>query len=374
MRQIGTLEHESLALRFSAYLESQKIDNSIDASFDPNAEKASYAIWVHDEDHLKMAAAFFDRFQSNPTAAEFNAPLPESVASRPIMLEEEEMVQRKPSPRLTSFWIFLCVLAYFFNAMQEIPLIKAGFKEDGFLMTPIRFKLLYDVPPALDRLEPVIEKQVLGSPQPIEEATSENQEYLAVIEQSSYWRGIYQWVQSKVTGENTTLGAESIFFKIRQGQIWRLFSPCILHGGLLHIAFNMLWLWVLGKEIDPRIGISRSLILTLSAGIISNTVQYLMSGPFFLGYSGVITGLAGFIWSRQKIAPWEGYPLKRSMLLFLAIYIVGLFALQIGSFIVLLVTHQTFFSNIANSAHISGAIWGLCMGRLPFFAARARSA
>ena len=374
MRQIGVLEQESLARRFSAYLSAQKIDNSIDASFDPKEEKASYAIWVHNEDQLAPAAAYFAHFQTNPMDADFNAPIIEAVPpsfDAPVQEEEEPRVYR---PRLTMFWILLCTLAFFLNAMQEVPMIKAGFAENGFLMTPIRFRLLYDIPPVLDRLEPVIEKRVMEPPKNAQEIAEQTQEDVFSIEGTPYWRGIYHWVVSKAMGDSDEMGVETLFYKIRQGQIWRLFSPCLLHGGLLHIAFNMLWLWALGKEIDPRIGISRSLVLTLSAGVVSNTVQYLMSGPFFLGYSGVITALAGFIWSRQKIAPWEGYPLRRSMLLFLGIYVLGMLALQIGSFVVMLATQQMYFANIANAAHISGAIWGLCMGRLSYFSARATRA
>src|SRR5262249_48735414 len=118
------------------------------------------------------------------------------------------------------------------------------------------------------------------------------------------------------------------------------------------------------------IGIFRSLLLTFTAGIVSNTMQYLMGGPFFLGYSGIITGLAGFIWSRQKIAPWEGYPIRKSMLLFLAVFVLAMVGLQLGSVVFMLLTDRLILLNIANSAHVTGAIWGLVMGRLSFFEAR----
>jgi len=368
MRQIGALQHESLARRFSAYLFSQKIDNSIDAFFDPQEEKASYTIWVHDEDQIAPAAASFERFQLNPSAVEFNSPVMETVQAAPAQAYRVEQVAVRPSTsKLTMFWIFLCTLVYFFNFLQEASLIKAGFPEHSLLMTPLRFKLLYDIPPGLARLEPWFQQQILsGEPK----TTAVEEKISITVEDATYWQGVYHWVVAKITGADPALGLGPLFFKIRQGEIWRLFSPCLLHGGLLHIAFNMLWLWALGKEIDPRIGLFRSLLLTLSAGIVSNTVQYLMSGPFFLGYSGIITALAGFIWSRQKVAPWEGYPLKRSMLLFLAVFVLGMVALQIGSFVFLFFTHKDYFAAIANAAHISGAIWGLCLGRLSFFSAR----
>src|SRR5277367_1810333 len=225
MRQVGVVEHESLARRFSAYLTEQKIDNSIDASFYPKEEKASYAIWVHNEDQIAPAAAYFAHFQTNPTDAEFNAPIIEAVQPSFEAPEEEEAEPRVYRPRLTMFCIFLCVLAFFLNAMQEVPMIKAGFAENGFLMTPIRFKLLYDIPPLLDRLEPIIEKQVLEPPQNAQATLKQTEEDMFSIEGTTYWRGIYHWVVSKVTGGSEQLGAESMFYKIRQGQIWRLFSP-----------------------------------------------------------------------------------------------------------------------------------------------------
>lgn len=368
MRQIGVLEHESLATRFSTFLTAQKIDNSIDASFDPKEEKASYAIWVHDEDKLAPAAILFERFLAQPMAEEFN--VPEAVEPAFTQVEEERAEPKKGTARLTLLWIFLCVMAYFFNTMQEVSMVRAGFSAQGFLLTPIRYKLLYDIPPALDAMESSVGKIVAESTQTGKKTIDQIPPEMLIVEGTPYWQGIYNWAVDKFLGGYDELQSWTLFYKIKQGQIWRLFTPSLLHGSLLHIAFNMLWLWALGKEIDPRIGWIRSLFLTLSIGVVSNTVQYLMSGPFFLGYSGIVTGLAGFIWSRQTIAPWEGYPIRKSMLVFLAVFVLGMVALQIGSVVFLLLTHKLILPNIANSAHVAGAIWGLMMGRLKFFEAR----
>ena len=124
---------------------------------------------------------------------------------------------------------------------------------------------------------------------------------------------------------------------------------------------------MLGTQIEARIKSWQYLLLTVLIGVISNTCQYLVSGPLFIGYSGIICGLAGFIWMRQKRAPWEGYPLHRSALVFLAIFIVGMFALQVVSFVLIRYNIANFPLNIANTAHLSGAISGLVLGRIPFF-------
>jgi len=149
--------------------------------------------------------------------------------------------------------------------------------------------------------------------------------------------------------------------------VWRTFTPSILHKGFLHILFNMLWLWILGRQVELRSGKGRYILITLILGIVSNTCQYIASGPFFLGYSGIITGLAGYIWMRQRVAPWEDYNLPRGTLLFLGIFIFGMLAFQIITFFLRKGGLGVFEVNIANTAHISGAIAGVVLGAIPRF-------
>jgi GlpG protein len=101
-------------------------------------------------------------------------------------------------------------------------------------------------------------------------------------------------------------------------------------------------------------------------------MQYLMSGPFFIGYSGIVTALAGFTWMRERIAPWEGYPLNRATILFLVLFIGAVFVLQAASFFIQIFSNQDFAPNIANTAHIAGAIIGAYLGKFKFFAQRVK--
>jgi GlpG protein len=128
-------------------------------------------------------------------------------------------------------------------------------------------------------------------------------------------------------------------------------------------------MWVLGKQIETHISKTRFLILIVIIGIFSNICQYLMNGPYFLGLSGVILGMAGFIWMRQKIAPWEGYTLPKTTLLFLLIFVLGMIGLQVISF-VMEISGKNFVFNIANTAHVAGALMGMGLGRLSFFSWR----
>ena len=232
-------------------------------------------------------------------------------------------------------------MVFFLNTLQELPLREEGLSEQNFLMTPLQTLLMYDLPPAFEQLERIVEKYELTD-QKITDIPPEVKKEIETVNRSPYWKGIYNWIVAKIKGEDGSLGEGPLFIQIRKGELWRLASPCVLHQGLLHILFNMLWLWYLGRPIEERIGPSRYLLLTLATGIGANTIQYLMSGPFFVGYSGVVMGLAGFIWMRERIAPWEGYPLNRATLLFLVFFILAIFGLQFAAFLMQIFSSRTF--------------------------------
>jgi len=132
----------------------------------------------------------------------------------------------------------------------------------------------------------------------------------------------------------------------------------------------MLWLWILGKQLETRMTKLRYILFVVIVGIVTNILQYLMGGPYFLGFSGVIMGMIGFIWMRQKIAPWEGYPLPKAAILFISIYVVAMLGLQVFSFFSQAFGGMVLAPNIGNTAHISGAVIGIILGKIPFFSWR----
>jgi rhomboid protease GluP len=99
-------------------------------------------------------------------------------------------------------------------------------------------------------------------------------------------------------------GAKSNYW-IEQGQIWRLITPVFLHGGLLHIGFNMYALSILGRELERFYGHRRFLILYMVSGFTGFVVSYLFTSASSVGASTAIFGLLGayavFIFRNQAV-------------------------------------------------------------------------
>ncbi len=357
MRLIGTVEGEKEAFKFYSFLQGEKIE----CSYEPLSNKeGTYQFWIEYEDEVEMAAYWLEEFKKNPEDPRFDTkehPIDtQGIAEEDSGDEKEPLplrairLRQKIRPRmgLTRFIVLICALLYIWNGYQMADIAKEEKKPELYTLTPLMTELSYDIPTAENRQE--LSKEIFSEDK---------------IGNPAVWDGFYGvaigWPASK-----SELDAP-MFVQIREGELWRLITPVFLHGGFLHILFNMLWLWMLGRQVEERTKKWQYIAITLIIGIISNTFQYLMSGPLFIGYSGIICGLAGFIWMRQRRAPWEGYPLQKGTIAFLAIFIVGMMALQLVSFFLVRFQVADFSMNIANTAHITGAIVGIILGRIPLF-------
>ena len=136
--------------------------------------------------------------------------------------------------------------------------------------------------------------------------------------------------------------------EILHGQLWRLFTPIIIHFGIMHIVFNMLWLYQLGSAIEQRQNTKRMMILVIVISILSNLAQFFWSGPIFGGMSGVVYGLLGYVWAQGKYNPGAGIGLNQSITMMMLIWFVVCWMGLVG--------------NIANMAHTIGLVCGVILG------------
>jgi len=75
-----------------------------------------------------------------------------------------------------------------------------------------------------------------------------------------------------------------------------VFSSMFLHGGILHVAGNMLYLWIFGNNIEERLGHLRFLAFYLAAGIVAayaHAVAEPASHIPMIGASGAVSGVLG---------------------------------------------------------------------------------
>jgi GlpG protein len=79
------------------------------------------------------------------------------------------------------------------------------------------------------------------------------------------------------------------------GEPWRLLTSALPHGDLIHLAFNLYWLWVFGTVIEDFFGHVRTLGLFCLLAASSGAAEYAVFGGG-IGLSGVGYGLFGFIW------------------------------------------------------------------------------
>lgn len=113
------------------------------------------------------------------------------------------------------------------------------------------------------------------------------------------------------TGASTLMGGGSIQALVRLGalvpwasdasnvlvmhEFWRMFTSMFLHSGIIHLAFNMWALWVIGEFMEAMVGRMKFLILYFVSGF-AGSVLVLLAAPvnsLVVGASGAIFGLFG---------------------------------------------------------------------------------
>ena len=82
---------------------------------------------------------------------------------------------------------------------------------------------------------------------------------------------------------------------IAEGKWWTIITAMYLHGGLLHIFFNLLWIRQLGPVVEELFGSSRFFLIFTLSGMFGFIVSNAFGIRFTIGASGAIFGLLGAV-------------------------------------------------------------------------------
>ncbi|MEM8775303.1 MAG: rhomboid family intramembrane serine protease [Pseudomonadota bacterium] len=155
----------------------------------------------------------------------------------------------------------------------------------------------------------------------------------------------------------------------QEGQYYSIFSSMFLHGGWMHLAGNMLFLWIFGDNIEEEMGHVGYLLFYLASGVAA-AVAHLVSAPFSgvptVGASGAIAGVMG--------AYLLLYPKARVDILFFIVIIIRIFTIPAWILLSLWFLLQIFAGagadpnggGVAYWAHAGGFVAGVLFA-LPVF-------
>ena len=142
------------------------------------------------------------------------------------------------------------------------------------------------------------------------------------------------------------LGATGAF-PWAHGEWWTLFTAIYLHGGLLHILFNVLWIRQLGPAVEELYGPARFFVIFTVSGAAGFVVSNVVGVPLTVGASGSIFGLLGAMvaFGRRRGGVFGAMVLR-----------------QYGQWALLLFVLGFFMAGVNNLAHAGGFVGGLGAG------------
>jgi len=325
MRSLTTIEGKSDAESFVAYLLTLGISTHVEpvAHTTQTGSNASgddaWDVWIKNEDRLAQAKEELAVFLANPKDPKYANALRQANQILKDQREEARLRQRNiQTPRLD----------------QSRSAMFSG-KLPPLTLTLIILCCIFSVLTAFSKPAP---QNRLGN---------------SIVKQ-------LQFVDMSLYAKTKDPAAS-----IKKGEFWRILTPAFLHGDPLHLLMNMLALASLGRIVERMIGMRRYAVLLVLLAIGSHLPQGLLGenlfgikglsgSPNFVGISGVVMGLFGYIAIKTQIRPDLGFTLSLQSYLMVAILLIMGFAGEM-------------FGNVgnlhmANFAHLGGLITGLILG------------
>ncbi|MEK9199852.1 rhomboid family intramembrane serine protease [Ureibacillus sp. 179-F W5.1 NHS] len=151
-----------------------------------------------------------------------------------------------------------------------------------------------------------------------------------------------------IIGDYIFYSGMSVNYLIEDGQWWRIITSIFIHGGFIHLLFNMFSLFLFGPELEKIAGKARFITIYLLAGIFGNVVTFVFQEGMYasVGASGAIFGIFGafaaLVYYTRRTMP----QLKQIIMPLIIISVI-----------------ITFLSpNVNSASHLGGLITGFLLG------------
>ena len=150
---------------------------------------------------------------------------------------------------------------------------------------------------------------------------------------------------------------------IKNGFLWQLITFQFLHMGLLHLFFNCLGLWFIGRFVENILGVKRYLYAFFGCGLIGGLLQGTLMvlfpghyGAFIFGASAGVSGIFAIFASllgKDEIRLNFILPVRADVLLWISLGIAAFFTLVPSS-----------RGSVAHAAHLGGLLAGIAIVRM----------
>jgi len=312
MRSLGQIDGRKPTEQFVAFLLTQKIKTHIEGV---EGKPDCWEVWVRNEDQMPEARKQLFAFKQNPTDGRYESAMKEATR----LLESEQKAKqtaarniqrmdtsrtprlaRGPIPPLTLTLVILAIIVSFASNFMDLKAIKNN-KWGEVVVNELSF------------VEPAA------------------------------------WSRTKDPAAS-----------LKRGELWRVITPIFMHGSMLHLAFNMFMLVSLGRMTERIQGTPKFAVFVLMLAVFPNLLQGLMpvslgGTPFFVGISGVVYGLFGYIWIRSSLHPEMGVLIPMPMV----VVVLGLIVLGFAAGMSEAEIATTW--RLANFCHLGGLLVGIAV-------------
>ncbi len=181
----------------------------------------------------------------------------------------------------------------------------------------------------------------------------------------------YAAVPSELTGGQNLQGPPACGGTPEVSPVLTVFTAMFMHGGLLHLGGNMLFLWIFGNNVEDSMGPLKYVLFYLAGGVAADALQIVFdtdSAVPTLGASGAVAAVLGgyiLLYPRARVITVIFIVIFFTVIELPAMLVLGLWFVQQVAFGVLEYgTAEQGGGGVAYFAHIGGFVFGLAAIRL----------